>query len=301
MAERERPEARTMMYLLIGTEHDACCRLVAAALRERGHDAWMSSDPLAGEFAVVWSLDEGGVASRLRLPDGTTVPGERVRGMLVRHHGGAFEAEGWAADDLAYLRTEGQAAMLAWLWSLPCPVVNRPTDDLWFRPQRTVPEWRTLMRRHGLPTPAIRVTNDPAEARRFAARWGAVTYAPLTSATRYPIADAGQWAELDKVMARLPVCLVEPCAGPTTRAVVVGDEVVWGAPLARPGARLAIESGLRRLAATLRLAVLEAEVREGEDGPRCVGLDPYPRFERYEAPIQAALTAGVVGLLGGER
>lgn len=290
------------MYLLIGTEADACCRLVAEALRANGHAARLTDDPLAGEVAFAWSLDGGRVTSHLRWADGTDAPGDRLRGVLVRSQGGALAPDGWAADDLAYLRTEGQSALLALVWSLPCPVVNRPPADLWFRPQRPFPEWRTVLHRCGLPTPVVRVTNDPAAARRFAERWARVTYAPLTSPTRYPIVGERQWAELDKVMQRLPVCLMEPCGDEPTYAVVVGREVVWGDRDAVPEqGRLAIEAGLRRLAATLGLVTLEAELRDSDGGASCVGIDPYPRFERYDAPTQAALTAGLVGALGGDR
>jgi hypothetical protein len=290
------------MYLVIGSELDACCRRVVAALRAQGQPVRLCADPLAGEVASVWSLDGDRLTGQLRWADGPALAIEQVRGVLLRPNGIMLDVAGWSPEDLAYVRTEWQAALLAWLWSLPCPVINRISDDLWFRPQRPFPEWCTLLRRCGLPTPAIRVTNDPAAARQFAARWGEVTYAPLTSPTRYPIAGERPWAELDKVMQRMPVCLMEPCADQPIIAVVVGQAVVWAERGPASDRRfMALEDGLRRLAATLGLATCEVELRQGGDGPRCVGVDPYPRFERYDEATQEALTAGLVGLLGGDR
>ncbi len=291
------------MYLLIGHDSDTLSRRVEAALRGCGHTVVLTPVPLAGEGWVTWSLDTRHSESRLRCPSGCDVTSTELRGVLVRALGGPVTADGWAPPDFSYVQAETQAALLAWLWSLPCRVVNRMTADLWFRPQRPYLEWHTLVGRCGLPTLAVQITNDLSAARAFADRWsGTVTYAPLTSSTRYSVVDDYQWAELGKVMTLLPACLVEPCTGPALYACLVGRDVIWDGDIDPCGGeRAAFEGGLRRLAAELRVDLLQIEVRRGRAGLCCTGVDLYPNLDPYDAPGQELLVAGLVNVLGGGR
>ena len=290
------------MFLLIGHESDHCCRRVAAALRDRGQPVLLTPEPLAGAMTFTWRLDPDGSTSTLQPAGQPIVDAAALRGVLVRARGGPVDPAGWAPEDLAYARAEAQAALLAWLWTLRCPVVNRLSADLWFRRQQPLLEWRALLRRCGLPTPAVQITNNLAAAQRFAERCaGAVTYAPLTAAARYPVRDDRQWSELAGVLSRLPVCLLEPCGGRPSHGCVVGRQVIWdsGADLT-PAERAQLAPNLRRLAAALGLATLEIELQRGGNGePRCVDIAPDPRLDRYDTAGQEALVAALVGALAG--
>src|SRR5262249_34500738 len=130
--------------------------------------------------------------------------------------------------DWAYARAESQAALFAWLSSLPCAVVNRLTADLWFRPRRPYPEWRRLFSQSGLPVLPVQITHDLGRAREFSQRYGGLaTYTPMTSNTRYPIQDDQAWDQLARLLRVFPVCLIEGGDGPFDSAWLVDRDVIW--------------------------------------------------------------------------
>ncbi len=287
------------MYLLIGHPADRCCQLVGESLRAAGYDALTTGAPLAGDVIFSWTLTTGDSRSTLRWRDRADMSHESLRGVFVRMPGGPADVAGWSLRDRAYVQAETNAALVAWLRSLPCRVINRPDADLWFRPQRSPGESRALFERCRLPALQSLITNDLAVARRFAVRWnGRADYAPLTSTTRYPLADDSHWAELAKVMARVPVCLIEPSVGPPLWATVIGREVIWSArPELAPDAHARFDDGLRALAATLDVEWLQVELRPGMDGPRCATLLVYPQIEMYTPAVQTTIAAGIARLL----
>ncbi len=185
------------MYLLIGYENDPCIRIVCACLRNHGHTVYTIAEPLAGDTSLCWVFDTAHSQSSFRWCDESHIAGSALQGVLVRGTGEPTNPGGWDPADLAYVRAETQAALIAWLQSLTCPVVNRLTADLWFRPRRPLVAWHKLILRCDLPTLAIQMTNDLTTARRFADRWhGELIYAPLTSSVRYPVVMTQQWTEL---------------------------------------------------------------------------------------------------------
>ena len=290
------------MYLVIGHDSDPLSQGVATALRDHGHEVALTPEPLSAAGTFTWALETHRSESQIRGLSGHGIPSDELQGVLVRALGGPLTRDGWAAEDFAYVQAEVHALLLAWLWSLPCRVVNRMSADLWFRPQRAYPEWHPLLVRCGLPAPAAQITNLLDAARTFAAASdGVMTYAPLTSAARYPVATDHDWEELGKVMAVVPVCLVEPCSDAAHYACLIGNEVVWDGR-ADPGAaeREVFQHGLRRLAAMLRLDFVQIEVRAGHTGLCCTGVDFYPHLASYAPQRQEALIAGVVAVLEGE-
>jgi hypothetical protein len=301
LAQRDQQTDGIVVFLIIGSDADQLSQQVASTLRKRGHNVIMTPDPLAGDGAFAWWFDTLQSQSQVRFPSEPELPSTLLRGVLVRALGGPVSAEGWTLEDFTYVQSETQAALLAWLWSLPCSVVNRMTADLWFRPQRPYPEWHALLVRSGLPTLNIQICNDPVTARDFADRWGGtVTYAPLTSFAHYPVASEQQWAELGKVMSVLPVCLMEPCTTTAQHACLVDHDVIWDG-VADPGGgeRETLEHGLRRLAAELRLDLLEITVQRGTAGLCCTGVNLYPNLGSYDATRHEMLVTGVINGLGG--
>lgn len=288
------------MYLLIGHDRDPCCRIVQTMLHERGHSVCLTADPLVNEHVFSWNLETTRSASNLRHANESAAD-HVLQGVLVRAQGGPLDSANWDRVDFAYMQAEAHAALVAWLRDLPCPVVSRPTADLWFRSLRPFPEWRALFLQCGLPTLAACVTNDLAAAQRFASAWdGAAIYAPLTSSTRYPVVDAEQWRELAKVLEHIPACLIEPCSGPRSYVTIVGRHVVWSClPDSTASRRAVLEQALYKLAAALQQTVLQVELQLDSAGPRCIGVQMYPLFEAYDSAEQAAIALGMVELLEG--
>ena len=139
------------MYLLLGSQHDPCCAQVYAALQSRGYRARIVENLLAQPTRLSWRLDSDQSASALCCDDGEPLLDDEINGVLVRDVGWVHP-QGWQSNDLAYVQAEVQAALLGWLWSLRCPVVNRYQAFLWYRPQMSLLSWRRLLWRSQLQT-----------------------------------------------------------------------------------------------------------------------------------------------------
>ena len=288
------------MYLLIGHPTDPCCQHVQTCLQARGHEVLITAEPLTSDAAFAWHLTTTTSTSCLRSSRRrASFDDTSWSGVLVRAQGAPFDAENWSDPDFLYAQAEAQAALLAWLHSLPCPVVNRLSADLWYRAQRPFPEWQALLARCGLPTPALLLTNAIAAARSFAEPWnGSAAYAPLTSTTRYPIASATQWDELERLMTHFPITLVEPVTGAPSYATVVGFQTIWHKEDAEGVANQAqLERGLAALARMLQVVFLQAQFENGAEGLVCTDVQIYPRFAVHSASQQAMIAAGIATLL----
>jgi hypothetical protein len=114
---------------------------------------------------------------------------EQIAGVFVRNSA-CIDPDDWEPADLAYMQAETQAALLGWLWSLPCPVVNRYPSAIWYRPRAPLLSWFPLFHRCGLAITETLVTNVEQEARAFGRRlvaeeMGGAIYGPLTGEAQY--------------------------------------------------------------------------------------------------------------------
>ncbi len=282
------------MHLILGHLHDACCSGVLARLRARGLRARFCPAPLAPPARLVWRLDVNGLTTRLALDDG---PAEEIDSVLVRSTGW-LDPAGWEPADHAYMQSETQAALLAWLAGLSCPVINRLSAALWYRPLNPLLAWLPLLRRCGLPAPETIVTDDPDEARAFGRRLeaagvpGAVC-ASLTRCAAWLVGPA-DWEGLAAVQARMPVCLTEP-HGRTRAACVVARTVIWdGQP---DSAEAALEPRFLHLAAVAGLDFLEVATAPVRHGPAVVLVEPLPRLEHFGPPARAGILNALTSLL----
>lgn len=286
------------MYLLIGSPDDPCCRSVQAALQERGERVRTTINPLGPSTRLAWRFDTERSASRITWDDGASVSDGEIVGVLVRGTGWV-DPTGWGPDDLAYVQAEMQAALLAWLWSLPCPVVNRPPPSQWYRPHAPLLSWYPLLEHCGLPTAEAVLTNTDTGVRAFEERLTArgidgVVYGPLTSSARYLVADADGWGGLATLQRYVPVHLAPPHGGPQL-ACVVGDRVVWAGPQSAEAASL--EPALRRFADAAALPFCEVALAPVAGRLCVVAVEPVPRLERFGDTSQREIVAGLVELL----
>ena len=203
------------------------------------------------------------------------------------------------------MQAEMLAATLAWLASLRCPVINRPSAAFWYRGHASLLDWRPLLRRCGLLVPDQVITNDPAVARDFGRRLvgdgaAGVVYAPLTGDVSYLVATDTAWQGLANLQERSPVCLSEP-HGATSPACIVGGQIFWARD--PPPETRALEPRLARLAAATGLAFLEVVTAPLRGRPGVVMVEPMPVLEHF-APatrvrILDALTTMLVQVAAG--
>jgi hypothetical protein len=282
-----------MTYLLLGPPGDVCCLRVKAALEAHGRSTRHVATPMAGPTRFAWRFDTRASSSRLCWGDAPPLTDSEIAGVLVRWDGW-LDPNGWNLDDWTYAQTETQSALLGWLWSLDCPVVNRYPPDAWFRLKAPLVHWQPMLSRCGLPTPEILATNLPVEARTFGAGRGAV-YSPMLGETSYLLAESEDWSGLEAMQRKTPVFLTPP-HGPARLACVVGPRVVWNDPT--PNEVVDLEPGLLRFADNTGLAFLEVAVAPDSGGRQAVvAVETRPQVGRYGDEARRAVLAGLVDLL----
>lgn len=286
------------MHLLLGNLHDPLCLAVRDALEARDLPALVIANPMTYPARFEWRLDNKQSASRLVCEEGPPISNDHIAGVLVRHTGW-LDPAGWEPGDLAYMQSETQAALLAWLWSLACPVVNRYPAAIWYRPQASALLWRPLLRRVGLPAMETLVTNVEYEARAFARRLaddgvpGAV-YGPLTSDVRYLVSCEEDWSGLAALQRVAPVYLAEP-HGDVQSVCVVGERVVWDGEPASDAVQW--EPRLRSFAAAAGLEFVEVSLAPASAGMCVVAVEPHPRYDLFGGPAHKEIVEGIVHLL----
>lgn len=287
-----------MVYLLFGDPQDPCCLGVRGLLEAHNCPARIVSNPFVHPSRVAWRLDNEQSASQLDWDEESPISDDQIAGVLVRTTGW-IDPRGWDPDDLAYMQAETQAALLAWLWSLTCPVINRYPAAIWYRPQRPLLSWQRLLRRCGLPTLDTMVTNVEQEARAFGRRLavkgvaGAV-YGQLTSDVRYLVASDEDWTGLAAMQRCAPICLASP-HGAAQLLCVLSEHVVWeGAPSPE---MISLEPALRRFAAAANLAFVELALAPTSEGIGVIAVEPTPHFERFGTSARQKIVEGIVQLL----
>jgi hypothetical protein len=280
------------MYLLLGSPGDFCCSAVFAALDARGWPARIVQNPTIHPARFSWRLDTDRSVSELAWDGEDPVSDETIDGVLIADAGWVDPA-GWQPSDFAYIQAETQAAVLAWLWSLRCPVVNRYPADLWYRPQLPLLSWRPLLLRCGLPVADALVSNVEDEARAFGARSGAV-YRTLSTDAHYLVASDRDWSGLAAMQLRTPVWLTSPHGQPKL-VCVVGGRAVWnGEPPPEAGV---LEPALRRFAAASGLAFVEVVLADVAERVCVVGVEHHPHFEHFDGAAQQTIVAALIELL----
>jgi hypothetical protein len=286
------------LYLLLGDTDDLCCRSVHEVLSERGYATHVVANPLSEPSRFSWWLDSDQTVSFLACDGQTGVRDDEITGVLVLDTG-RIDPDGWHPNDLSYVHAETHAALLGWLWSLPCPVVNRYPPAVWYRPQAPLLSWHGLLQRSGLPTLETLVTSVEDEARAFGERVaadgaGGAVYGPLTSGVRYLVASADDWGGLAALQRVTPVSLSAP-HGETRLVCVIGDRVVWNRPPSPEESGL--EQSLCAFAQAAGLAFVEVGLAPTRTGLCVVTVETRPRLERFGDAAREEIVAGLVQLL----
>jgi hypothetical protein len=289
------------VYLLLGDLEDSCCLSVRKELEARDCPVRIVSNPLVHPWRFAWRLNNEESVSELGWGEEPPVSDDQIAGVLVRTSGGIDPLD-WEPEDLAYMQAETMAALLAWLWSLSCPVVNRYPSAVWYRPQSPLLSWQPLLKRCGLPIPETMVTNIEHEARAFGrtvavAGMGGIVYGPISSAVRYLVSTEEEWTGLAALQRVSPVCLAVP-HGKTQLVCVVGERLIWHEEPS-PDALL-LAPALRRFAAAAGLAFVELGLAPTDEGMRVVIVEPHPRLEHFSPASQREIVDEIVGLLTSE-
>lgn len=136
------------MFFLLSNKDDLLCHDFQQALQKQGHSTRVIED-LFRSGTVEWRLQSDRSLALCRSQDGGTISDRDIHGVLVRKP--SFEpTQECPAVDTIYLRAEKEAALLGWIWSLNCPVINRYPAELWFAPIGSLDYWRGRLEPFGL-------------------------------------------------------------------------------------------------------------------------------------------------------
>jgi len=286
------------VYLLLGDLQDSCCVRVRDELEAQSCAVRIVSNPLVDPWRFAWQLNNAESVSQLGLGEEPPLSNDQIAGVLARTSG-CIDPLDWEPDDLAYMQAETSAALLAWLWSLPCPVVNRYPAAVWYQPQCPLLYWQPLLQRCGLPIPETVVTNVEHEARVFGRTaatggTGGAVYGPISGAVQYLISSEKEWIGLASLQRVSPICLAVP-HGKTQLVCVVGERVIWDD---EPRADvLLLEPAVRRFAAAAGLAFVELALAPTDQGMCVVMVEPHPQLEQFRLASQQEMVEEIVTLL----
>src|SRR6266576_1988094 len=100
------------VHLLLGDSQDPCCLRVRTVLEAHNYPTRIVSNPLLPPSRFAWRLNNEQSDSQLSWDNETSVSDDQIAGVFVRSIGW-IDPVGWQSDDLVYMQTETQAALLA--------------------------------------------------------------------------------------------------------------------------------------------------------------------------------------------
>jgi|GEM_PF-6326591 len=206
------------MIIVFAEPGDGLAADIQSRLTERGRGCLLITPPVPGcSFRFSWQIPP--VATEQLVFSGRTLQLERLRGVVVRALPPSPAGPRGAESDLDYLRVEWSAALVGWLKTLPCPVLNRPRPGRSFHPAH-LSAYELGFRAAGLRLPRLLVTNSEQEARRFWRSCGGTVLRAPWQGEPLPAESEDEAAQTDGGS-----CLLACPAGERRRLHVVGNEV----------------------------------------------------------------------------
>ncbi len=299
------------MILVAGGVADKVTELVCARLDDCGF-AYRLLDlgRYPSGYGMVARWNGAGPRGALRGP-GWELDLAEITGAYVRFLGpeGRILTDDLPGSTATALRAEADAALMALLEDLPCPVVNRLGGGM---SNNSKPYQALLLARAGFRVPPTLVTTDPEAARAFHAEHGEVIYKSI-SGVRSIVRRLGpeQLGRLD-LLRHGPAQFQAYVPGSDVRVHTVGDRLfatrvtseatdyryasrdghaVTMQPMELPPT---VAAACRRIARELDLLHAGIDLRETPEGQWvCFEVNPCPGFIVYERqtgqPISLAL------------
>jgi glutathione synthase/RimK-type ligase-like ATP-grasp enzyme len=304
-----------MLTLLWGLMTDPPLAMVRRELRRIGAATWFLDQRAVLGTSV--SLEVGVRSGGCIRVGGAELDLADVGAAYLRPHESTrvVALQGFADDTDEHAHAAAVDVSLAtWADVTPAYVVNRPCDSAG---NGSKPYQLRAIAAAGFGVPETLVTNDPEEARGFAARYPDVVVKSISGVrSRVRTLDADDLARLPDVVG-CPVQLQQWVPGTDVRVHVAGAEVfATEVACAAVDYRYAADQGCapatlrpcdlpddvarrcRWLAAALRLPVAGIDLRRSDDGRWfCFEVNPSPAFSYYEAATGQPIAAAIAGLL----
>jgi hypothetical protein len=280
------------MYLVLGEPTKPFFDHFELASKTRSEKVTLVGD-FDSKIRFHWSFDSGDSCWALGVGERRYLNNREIKGVLVQTP--ERLDPGGSTEELERSQLERNAIMFAWLWSLPCPVINRYPPVFWFHPRLPLPFWKPLIIKCGLcPVNGV-FSNVDWDLQAFASDCGgSVVYSPSCDSKTYRIASEPDWDGLKKMTKICPVNLVATTA-PVCSACVVGREVFWNKALS--GVPAETEDRLRRLAVLAGLDFVEVRLTMEKDYVRVLGVEAFPNLEGFNQESIRNIADALVELL----
>jgi hypothetical protein len=177
-------------FLTIADENDKTAQAVHEALTKKhgtSQTKFVSNRDLVSAPSWKHQIPEkkpSKAVTEIQLQDGTTIFSTEVRvvfNRLLQPPADAFSL--FSKRDQNYAQIETQALWISWLYSLPCPVINKINRKGLFPQNRTQAQWLFLASKAGLPTRTYSFTTNqiiPSNSQKQTSNQLQATNAPQT-------------------------------------------------------------------------------------------------------------------------
>jgi len=281
------------MYVALGDPLEPIFEFFQLACKQQGEKVIALAD-LGEKARFSWRFDSDTTSSAAQLADSSPFGDHEVKGVLVQKPP-RLDADVAPNAESERLQMEKNAILIAWCWSLPCPVINRYPTAFWFAPSTAQVFWEPLLTRCGLALPDTILSNVEAALRRFAADLGGnICYSPFCDSQTYRITGQESWAGLNKMRVNGPVRLVS-FTPPVYRACVVGQQIFWDRTV--PDPLLHCEDQLKQLAALAGLDFIEVRliVQRGDLG--VLAVEAFPDLKGFSEASLREIAGALVAIL----
>jgi hypothetical protein len=150
------------MWLVIGSASDSSALWAYQGLKARNLDPIILLTPQSLVCSLRWNHRVGtnGATIEITLADGQVIGTNNMQGVLNRLSVVPIDhLQSAPLSERDYASQELSAFFMSWLYSLPCPVINRPTTQGLSGQWRPLSEWIWLAGQAGLPLPAFQLSS----------------------------------------------------------------------------------------------------------------------------------------------
>jgi hypothetical protein len=279
------------VYLILGQPPLSLAESIQTGFNAMGAEIVWISD-FASEVELVWWLGTSSSTFELQLKNGRKLDEEQVLGVLAV---APYKGDISEIKEKEYFRAEKRAALLAWLWSLRCPVVNRIPPMFWISPHVPLTFWHPALRRCGLPVVDSILSNLPSELEKFVSESsGECDYVPLSIKELYRVATPADFEGLTKLAKFCPINLTQ-YSPHIYSACVVNRKVFWNQSVSP--ILTSLQDRLTQLGVVTGLPFLEIGVLVIDGAPRIRSISPFPKLDLFRPDTCGVITKALLSLL----
>ena len=246
-------------FCLIGDREDLFCSDLGEGLRKNGYGALLCDQFLDAGPKLEWRFDSEQSSSSIWLGNQTKISESDIAGVVLRKPLADLGSLA-ATENATYSHAEQGVALLSWIWSLRCPVINRYRPELWFEPTKSLDFWCGKLMGFGL------------EA-----------YRPADFSKQPQSPQAEDEGGAEEVRSYL-------CS-------VIGSRIIWDQ--GTPGQVGSINDSLIEFTRSLGLTYVECRILDSNGRTGIASVQPFPEYHQFCLRSREEIISELVKLLAG--